>query len=184
MRNVAVILLLLAGTALAGSGQLVPTDVLRGVLDVVRADWDGDGVLDRAVLWQPQAGEDLANLYVYLSGEAEPVVATGIAWSQYGGQEAWLELDPRGFSVFSGGIAGGRKWQEGLAVAYDDGGLRVVGYSYHSYDLADSEQGFVCTADFVGGKGSRNGTGFAIAGGAPRLEDWSYDRIPVPCRAR
>ncbi|WP_457637707.1 hypothetical protein [Oceanithermus sp.] len=175
--------LLLATLALAGSDQLAPTDVLGYVLDVVRADWNGDGVLDRAVLWQPQAGEDLANLYVFLSGEDEPVVATGIAWSRFGGQEAWLESDPRGFSVLSGGNAGGLEWQEGLAIGFDANGPRVVGYSYHSYEANGSENGFVCTADFAAGKGNRNGTAFAIAGGAVPLAEWSFEKIPVPCRA-
>ena len=180
----ALALWVLALLALAGSGQLAPRDVLGSVLDVVRADWDEDGVLDRAVLWQPEKGEDLANLYLYLSGAAEPVVATGVAWSRFGGSEAWLEADPGGFSVLSGGTAGGLRWQEGISIAFGEGGPRVVGYSYHSYDPANPTEGFVCTADFAAGKGSRNGTSFAIAGGAPLLSDWSYARIPVPCRAR
>jgi len=183
MLNRALVLLMFASLALAGSGQLAPTDVLGSVLDVARADWNTDGVLDRAVLWQPQTSEDLANLYLYLSGENEPIVATGIAWSQFGGQEAWLEVDPRGFSVLSGGTAGGLKWQEGVSIAFDESGPRVVGYSYHSYDAANPAEGFVCTADFAAGKGSRNGTAFAISGGAPPLADWSFERIPPPCRA-
>jgi len=183
MLSRALVFSVFASLALAGSGQLAPTDVLGSVLDVVRADWNNDGVLDRAVLWQPQAGEDLANLYVFLSGRDEPFVAAGVAWSQFGGQEAWLETDPRGFSVLSGGTAGGLSWQEGLAIAFAEGGPRVVGYSYHSYKANDPEDGFVCTADFAAGKGSRNGAAFAIAGGAPQLTDWSFERIPVPCRA-
>ena len=183
MLSRALIFLIFASLALAGSGQLAPTDVLGSVLDVVRADWNNDGVLDRAVLWQPQTGEDLANLYVYLSGNGGPIMATGVAWSQFGGQEAWLESDPRGFSVLSGGTAGGLKWQEGLAITFDESGPRVVGYSYHSYDASNPEDGFVCTADFAAGKGSRNGTEFAISGGAPRLASWNFERIPVPCRA-
>jgi len=183
MLSRALVFLVFASLALAGSGQLAPTDVLGNVLDVVRADWNNDGVLDRAVLWQPQAGEDLANLYVFLSGRDEPFVATGVAWSQFGGQEAWLESDPRGFSVLSGGTSGNLYWQEKLAIAFDESGPRVIGYSYQSQRASDPEYGFVCTADFAAGKGSRNGTEFAISGGAPRLASWSFERIPVPCRA-
>ncbi len=110
-------------------------------------------------------------------------MATGVAWSRFGGQEAWLKTDPHGFSVFSGGTAGSLYWQEGLAIAFDENGPRVVGYSYQSQKASDPEDGFVCTADFAVGKGSRNGAAFAIAGGAPRLAEWSFERIPVPCRA-
>lgn len=176
--------LVFASLALAGSGQLAPPDVLGNVLDVVRADWNSDGQLDRAVLWQPQQGEDLANLYVFLSGSNEPLVVAGVAWSRFGGQEAWLKTDPGGFSIFSGGTAGNLYWQEKLAIAFDESGPRVVGYSYQSQRASDPEYGFVCTADFAAGKGSRNGTEFAIAGGAPRLAGWSFERIPAPCRAR
>ncbi len=178
--------LVLSSLAWAGSGQLTPSDVLGGVLDVVRADWNNDGVLDRAVLWQPQPASDLANLFVFLStktGEPRVVAAAGVAWSQFGGHEAWLEADPHGFSVLSGGSAGGLKWQEGLAVAFDEAGPRVVGYSYHSYETDKGGKTFVCTADYVARKGSRNGATFAIAGGPPLLADWAYERIPVPCRA-
>ena len=92
--------LVFASLALAGSGQLAPPDVLGNVLDVVRADWNSDGQLDRAVLWQPQQGEDLANLYVFLSGSNEPLVVAGVAWSRFGGQEAWLKRT-RAASAFS-----------------------------------------------------------------------------------
>jgi len=179
------ILSLPATLALAGSGELAPADVLENVLDVVRADWNADGVLDRAVLWQPQAGADLANLYVFLSGAAGgKVVASGVAWSRLGSEEAWLEPDRRGFGVLSGGLSGKTRWQEGLMIAFENGVPRVVGYSYHSWDPAAPEQGFVCTADFAAGKGSRNGAAFAIAGGTIPLTGWGYERIPPPCRAR
>ncbi len=187
MWNKLVLFLIFAIPVLAGNDRLVPADVLGTVLDVVRSDWNGDGVLDRAVLWQPQRSSDLANLFVFLSaknGKPRIFTAAGVAWSRFGGQEAWLEPDPRGFSVLSGGSAENTRWQEGLAIIFDAAGPRVAGYSYHSYAAAENEKDFVCTADYVAGRGSRNGAEFAIVGGAPLLNEWSYRRIPVPCRAR
>jgi hypothetical protein len=168
--------------ALAGSGELTPRDVLATVLDVVRADWNGDGLLDRAVLWQPQEGGRLASLYVFMSGAKAVYEVSGVAWSSLGGYEVRLERDPHGFSVLSGGSAGGKTWREGLAVAFVDGEPRVTGYSYSVGGSPDAAE-FSCNADFLAGRGSRNGEPFAISGGAPPLLRWSFNRIPPPCKA-
>jgi len=182
-RAVLVALALLALPARAGSGELTPRDVLATVLSVVRADWDGDGLLDRAVLWQPQGGGELASLFVFTS-QGKVYQLVGAAWSRLGDLEAWLESAPDGFRVVSGGLAGGERWREALAVGFTQGEPRVAGYEYRSYDPAAPAKGFVCSADFAAGRGERNGESFAISGGAVPLGKWSFSRIPAPCKAR
>ena len=182
-RTVFLALALLLLPARAGSSELTPRDVLATVLSVVRADWDGDGLLDRAVLWQPQGGGELASLFVF-SSKGKVYQLVGAAWSRLGDFEAWLESTPGGFRVVSGGLAGGERWREALVVDFAQGKPRVVGYDYRSYDPAEPAKGFVCNTDFSAGKGERNGESFAISGGAVPLGKWSFSRIPVPCKAR
>ena len=62
-------LLAIATAARAGSDAVPPEAVLGGVLSVVAGDWNGDGEVDRAVLWQPLPDEPAADLYVFLSGD-------------------------------------------------------------------------------------------------------------------
>ena len=175
--------LLAIATARAGSDAVPPEAVLGGVLSVVAGDWNGDGEVDRAVLWQPLPDEPAADLYVFLSGDG-PLVVRGVAWSgRMSGTAAALEPAEGGFAVASGNQAVGRdRWLERLQVAWLDGALRVVAYAYTTHDALARTPDFACRVDFRQAAGWRNGERFAVQPGAPRLDRWDGSRIPVPCR--
>jgi len=176
---------LLLPAALAGPDSWLPEQVLRGVVAALTGDWNGDGAVDRAVLWQPSSDDDVVNLYVFLSGE-KPLVLAGAAWSgQMWGTFPSLSQSQGGFEVVSGNDAVGRnRWRESLTVAYLKGRLHVVAYRYQSRDTLDPQKAFECGADFNTGRGRRNGTAFAVVPGPVPLEKWSATSIPAPCRAR
>ncbi len=179
-----IICALLLPAALAGPDSWLPEQVLRGVVAALTGDWNGDGALDRAVLWQPSSDDDVVNLYVFLSGE-EPLVLAGAAWSgQAWGTFPSLSQSRGGFEVVSGNDAVGRnRWRESLTVAYLKGRLRVVAYHYQSRDTLDPQKAFECGADFNTGRGRRNDTAFAVVPSPVPLKKWSAAKIPAPCKA-
>jgi hypothetical protein len=165
-----------------------PVAVQQGkVISSVKADWNGDGIDDNAVL--VEAEPDQANLLVYLSESPSQtrlaVNKKNLVWrgAMYGTQPS-LSLNPQGSLVIeSGNDAIGRgRWQQKITAMYDDSSFVVAGYTYTYRDTLDLAAGGTCDVNFLTRRGVRNNNEFRINAKPLKLADWTEDSAPKECR--
>jgi hypothetical protein len=185
MKLVAVMIIL----AVQANAQEVLIEPSR-VISVVTSDWNDDGLMDRAVLYDGGTGD--AALAVYFSDTYGEWRIVGFdpqnAWFGGWGQLPELSLDEGGnLVVTSMNIGTGRsRWQMDLTLVFMDKAFVVKTYKYEDYDSLDPENSGTCEVDFL------SGTGRGQRGEAPLkpfkffasvivLGEWSYQDVPKEC---
>jgi hypothetical protein len=159
------------------------------VLSVVTADWNGDGLFDRALLIASETEPDQADLLVYLSESTDhmrlAVSKPNIAWrGAMGGTQPALELTGRGaLVIISANEAIGRnRWTRKLTVVYRDQSFVVAGYTYTERDTLAAGASSSCDINLLTGEGVKNKKSFRTSARATALADWSEVAIPQECR--
>lgn len=158
------------------------------VVAAVTADWNDDGIPDRAVLVADESEPDLLDLHVALSRDGEPLaareVADSIAWQgMMAGQEASLVLAPNGsLRLVSQNTSIGRdRWERTLTIAHRDGRLVVAGFTHVSYDTLDPDAATSCDVNLLTGRGVRDELPITLPAGPVAIEEWTLDTTPAPC---
>lgn len=186
MRIAAVMLAGVAYCVGGVAGDLVQGD---GVIHAARADWNGDGQMDAAVLIQSKAETDAADLLIYMglpAGDLRLITTNqGIAWSPDApGMRASLQVTPHGTLVVrSGNEAISRyRWTEDLTLAWQGGAFVIHGYRYSSRDTLVAGSDYHCTVNLATGEGTKDNKAFKVSATAQSLSDWSAGDIPDGCR--
>lgn len=158
------------------------------VLSSVTLSFEGDGT-DRAVLVENSASG--ADLYIYLAldpnreAPSKPnLIKASAAWSGVmWGTRPSLDVSDKGSLLIKSGNEGiGRgRWSQTLTVAYRNKEFIVAGFTREEHDTLDLKAGGSCDINFLAGKGKRNGSSISIRTPAPRLSDWSDEKLPQSC---
>ena len=181
--RLAALALCLATVAAPASGVSVAPD---RVLASVTGDFDEDGLPDRAVLVETDAGVDLMiSAGVVAAPMRLAAIGAGMLWS--GG--AWgtlpaLEIDEDGRLVATHqneGI-GRERWREVFTIGWHGGAFAVVRHAWESYDSLEPEaDGLVCEADFLTGEASRNGAALRVSAVPVPVSEWTERSPPAFC---
>lgn len=138
------------------------------IWDVVNADWNEDGRVDKALLVINPDDSSQVDLYVYLSGENGLLLDTyvpAVVWQgEMFGTQPDLDVNARGsLLIHSQNEAIGRnRWHETITVAYREGDFVVAGYTYTSRDTLDLDANFSCDVNLLTGQGVLNGERFVL----------------------
>jgi hypothetical protein len=111
------------------------------------------------------------------------LVKKNAAWSgAIWGARASLEVADKGsLLIKSENDAIGRdRWSQTVTVVYRDKQFLVAGLTRQARDTLDLNAGGSCDINFLTGKGKRNDKPVAVKTPAPRLADWSDERLPQP----
>jgi|GEM_PF-6276029 hypothetical protein len=143
---------LLSSAAIAG-------DVGSGAsLGSVRYDWNRDGFIDRAEIFQ-ESNDDSVQLHVRFGrrggGLSPPIIAKGFAGSTPTiGDPAHIKLNALGSIVVeSSHIGVGRgKYEASTIVAFREGHMRVIGYEISNWDSLDPKAATRCDVNFLNGR--------------------------------
>jgi hypothetical protein len=135
------------------------------VLDVLTADWNDDGGMDRAVLVEVEEGADL---YTYLSSDSSGMLFNTLAKAVVWNGGMWGNLpsleqakNSRSFYLHSRNEAIGRhRWHEKLTISVRDNKFVIAGYTRTSYDTLDPDYNSACDVNLLTGKGIHNGVKF------------------------
>jgi len=183
-------------TALAfASAAFAQTPSPEHVLSSVTLSFGDTGDADRAVL--VENGDAGADLYIFLAPPgplddagkrappAKPVLLkTNAAWNgQLWGTRPTLEVSGKGSLLIKSENTGiGRShWEQTLTVVYRNKEFVVAGLTYAAYDTLDPKANGSCDLNFLSGKGKRNGKPVDLKTAAPKLADWSNDKLPKEC---
>ena len=115
-------------------------------------DVNHDGRPDRIELIQR---EDEADLYIYLNGNAAPIIGRGIVGSYPTiGDPAHLRIANNGsIIVDSSHIGIGRdKYEANTTIAYRNSQFVIAGYTISHWDSLDPEAGGHCDVNFLSGR--------------------------------
>lgn len=180
--------LLLAVTSGAASGQALqqgPVDPGR-VIDVLGAEWTGDGGLDRAVLVEGREDADLL-IYVSAGGPREMQLAAAardMVWygAMWGTIPSLSQSPAGGLQVVSQNESIGRnRWHQVLTIAYRGGTFVVAGFTYSDYDTLDPSATTDCDVNLLTGRGIKNGQGFRTSARALPVSEWHAEAVPNEC---
>lgn len=182
------LLLLLAFSSCIAPADAETPDYSR-VLSSVTLSFQG-GDTDRAVL--VENSESGADLYIYLAltpnreTPSRPVLfKASAAWSGVmWGTRPSLDVSDRGSLLIKSGNEGiGRgRWSQTLTVVYRNKEFIVAGFTREEHDTLDLKAGGSCDINFLANKGKRNGSSISIHTPAPRLSDWSDEKLPQSCK--
>jgi len=164
-----------------------PPDYSR-ILSSVSLSFD-NGDMDRAVLLEN--GDSGVDLYIYRAlapssdKSATPaLVKKNAAWSgAMWGQLPSLETNAKGaLLIKSANDSIGRdRWSQTLTVIYRDKQFIVAGLTRETRDTLDLKNHHSCDLNFLSGKGVRDGKPVALKTPAPKLADWSDEKLPGAC---
>ncbi|MCC3244533.1 hypothetical protein LG047_04210 [Methylocystis sp. WRRC1] len=186
MRGIAV---LLAATNIA-TAAYAEADYSRVISTVTLSFENGD--TDRAAL--VENGDAGADLYIYrglepardLATPAKPaLIKKDAAWSgAMWGARPSLETNAKGSLLIKSENTGiGRdRWSQTLTVVYRNKEFIVAGLTHESYDTLDPSNTHSCDLNFLTGKGKRDGKPVDFKRPAPKLADWSDEKLPKECR--
>ena len=165
----------------------------QGYFTEIRADLNGDGIIDSANLVENINGGTAAlNIILTRADGSEflAVHAPGIVWvgSAMAGQQPELRLTERGsLQVVSMNEAIGRdRWNQTLTIAYRQGRFKLAGYTYDWWDTLDVSNDGTCDINLLNGRGElllgeeRVKTTFRIGMRAMPVENWDGE-IPKVC---
>jgi hypothetical protein len=163
-------------------------DAPNPVLAEVTADFNGDGIKDRAVLLRNPDGDDV-DLAVYLSTAGKPAATPSLYKPAFGwagdmaGTEPELSVNKAGSLVvlFQNDAIGRDRWRQQFTLAFRGGALVVAGYGYQARDTLEPKHGGNCDVNFLAGKGTRDGKPFKLAAAPIRLADWTDKSAPAAC---
>ncbi|MCU0550146.1 MAG: hypothetical protein MUC48_12420 [Leptolyngbya sp. Prado105] len=153
------------------------------IISSVKADWNGDGVSDRAILVVGEPTE--ADLLIYLSGISKPMTKKNIAWrGEMYGTNPSLSVNPQGSLVItSANEAIGRdRWSKKVTALYDKGEFEVAGFTYSYRDTLDLANTGTCDVNLLTGKGIKNDKEFRTTLKPMSLAEWTEDSEPKECR--
>ena len=180
---------------------LLPTMVAAGpmidparALSVATADWNGDGLADRAVLVESEADETAAELFIALGSSsglgfqhvahADAIVWRGAMW----GQQPYLEMRDEALFITSLNDSIGRnRWKLELSVLYRNEEFVVSGFSYSTRDTLELQPATECELDLLTGKGTFMRAGLtsqevvSFQDPVP-VSDWNLEYFPKVCR--
>ena len=197
MRYLAIVLCLLAGTALsqtatttAGATAAVLADMTpQNTLATVTADLNNDGVADRAVLFR--AGKEMDGaLAIFDRGDPDRLAlfAPAIAWVGGLGQQPDLGVSPRGSLLVKSmnDSVGRERWFQTVTIAYRKGRYLLAGITYDWYDTLDPANTGTCDLNLLTGKGTLQkgetgpATALRVSLRAMPPEDWD-GALPPEC---
>jgi hypothetical protein len=182
---------LLAGAALGLAWPAHAAEAPPSVLAEVRADLNGDGIIDRAVLLR-ESDEDDVDLAVYLSADGHAATEPSLYRKAFGwagdmaGTTPELSVNRAGslVVVFQNDAIGRDRWRQQITIAFRRGELVVAGYDYSARDTLRPKFSRGCDLNFLSGEGVRDGKPVQLGAPAPRLADWTdKDKsVPETCR--
>ncbi len=156
------------------------------VSDVLEADFNSDGYLDKAIL----VSDDY--LYLYLrepeegeeEGEMKRVLFKDLAdFMQIIGQKVSLKTNNKGsLMILSEHLESASLTRETIILAYRHKQFVVAGYSYQYDVVRDPTATVSCDINFLNRQGKRNGTAFNITTKAVKASNWTYNLLPKQCR--
>jgi hypothetical protein len=153
------------------------------IISSVKADWNGDGFVDQAILVAGEPTE--TTLMVYFSGTTQPITKQNVAWrgEMYGTQPS-LSVNPQGSLVItSANDAIGRdRWSRKLTALYEKGGFVVAGYTYSYRDTLDPMNAGTCDVNLLTGKGIKNDKEFRTTLKPMPLAEWTENSEPKECQ--
>lgn len=156
------------------------------VSDVLEADFNGDGQLDKAIL----VSDDYLYLYFGDSkleeekGEMKQVLSKSLTdFMQIVGQKVSLKTNNKGSLIIqSEHRESASLSSETIILAYRHKQFVVAGYRYQYEVVRDPTARQSCDINFLNRKGKHNGTAFTIAKKAVKASDWTRDVVPKQCR--
>jgi hypothetical protein len=184
MRRIASILAALSCVAAA---RAETPDYSRVLASVTLSFESGD--MDRAVL--VENGDAGADLYIYRAlqpsrgAPATPaLVKKNAAWSgAMWGTQPSLETNAKAaLLIKSANESIGRgRWSQTLTIIYRNKEFVVAGLTREARDTLDLKNHHSCDLNFLTGKGVRDGKAVALKAPAPKLADWSDEKLPEAC---
>ena len=158
-------------------------------LGSIKADWNGDGKLDKAML-VTRDNDTAATLLVYFSNASKHLTrkleARDIVWhSSNTGQGASLKLSKRkSIVVYAGNTSVGRnRWRSKLTIVYRRKKFLVAGYTLHKRDTLKLDSATDCDINYLAGKLIKNNIKLRIKNVAPSLKLWQKNPKNNPCGA-
>ncbi|MCK0126695.1 hypothetical protein MWU76_20055 [Gelidibacter sp. F2691] len=156
-----------------------------GFATQVTGDFNKDGIADHVAVVE-FGGWGQADLLLKLGDGLETIWVQNIIWVGGIGQQPSLKITPHGsLQVIAHNSSIGRnRWEQTHTVAWRDGAMRVVGYTYRWYDTLNLEDSGSCDLNFLTGKGevSKGQEGqtqvISVKTQAYLVEDWTYDVVP------
>lgn len=149
-------------------------------------DFNGDGMLDKAILVQ---GAEDVDLYIYVSsdeGKLElAVYNAGIVWSgmMYGTTPSLVQHpETKSILLEAGNQAVGRgRWMQTLTISYRDKEFVVSGFTHESYDTLDPKNTHSCDYNLLTGKALVDDKPMKLIKKHILLQDWDQVLLPEVC---
>lgn len=158
------------------------------ILGSVKADWNGDGKIDKAILVTRDNEHQAATLLVYLSNKSNhlkrKLKARDIVWhANIAGQSASLKLNKRNSIVIHAGntSVGRNRWHSKLTIVYRGKKFLVAGYSLHTRDTLKLDSATRCDINYLAGKMIKNNKTLWVKNVPPSLKVWQKNPKNNPC---
>jgi hypothetical protein len=185
----AVAALLLTAMPAAAAPPHAPGDIPSArVLSAVTGDWNNDGSIDHAVLFETD--DSYAGLAIFLSkgngGVALSAFNPHMAFNgQMAGSTPELRVAKSGsLQLHSENMAVGRDhWERTLTISYRGNRVVVSGITASDYDTLDPNSGTSCDINLLTGKGKAGKKTVKVKAGGVPLAKWDDDTsTPKACQ--
>ncbi|SMR82222.1 hypothetical protein SAMN04488030_2568 [Aliiroseovarius halocynthiae] len=166
-----------------------PPAIAEGFTTQVTADFDANGIADHVALVE-FGDHGQADLLLKMGGKLQTIWLHNLIWVGGIGQQPSLTVTPNGsLQMMSHNSSIGRnRWEQIHTLAWRDGAMRVVGYTYRWYDTLNLEDSGSCDLNLLTGKGEisegQDGASRSISVSSPAfaVQDWLFE-MPPECQA-
>lgn len=187
--SIAAAAVLLAALPAVAAPPRAPGDIPSAkVLSAVTGDWNNDGSIDHAVLFETD--DSYAGLAIFLTkGHAKLVMAAFNPHMAFNGQMAGstpeLRITKSGsLQLHSENMAVGRDhWERTLTISYRGNRVVVSGITASAYDTLDPDSASSCDINLLTGKGKSGRKTVKVRAGGVPLAQWDDDKsTPKACQ--
>lgn len=157
----------------------------EGFSTQVSGDFNEDGIADHVALID-FGDHGQADFLLKLGDGLQTIWLQNLIWVGGIGQQPSLTITPRGsLQMMSHNSSIGRnRWEQIHTLAWRDGAMRVVGYTYRWYDTLNLEDSGSCDLNLLTGNGEiSEGQGgdtrlISVSSPAFAVQDWLFEMPP------
>ncbi len=164
----------------------------QNVIDVLNIDLNDDGRSDRVIMFETGEGRAAVEFYIRETENNTLVYSTTLdepIWSgvMYGTIPSLDQNDAGSVLVKSQNIAIGRnRWEQVITVAYRNGALRIIGFTYSWHDTLSLNDSGKCDINYLSQKASLKLANnveewFEVEESAQPVESWTTYPIENIC---
>ncbi|WP_298562285.1 hypothetical protein [uncultured Aliiroseovarius sp.] len=168
---------------------VAPPAFAEGFSTQVSGDFNADGIADHVALID-FGDHGQADLLLKLGDGLQTIWLQNLIWVGGFGQQPSLTVTPQGsLQVMSHNSSIGRnRWEQIHTIAWREGAMRVIGYTYRWYDTLNLDDIGSCDLNLLTGKGEISlgqddaTRSISVSTPAFAVQDWLYE-MPPECEA-